>query len=661
MTRATFPDPADRLAYRAGTVSLGPVALATAVAVFTDDGGTVAADVRHDDGSAVSDDAPLGVVAGSLLPRFQGPDGWTGRLWVRIGGGDPWPVRPDLDLGGAASGSLLAANDLSDLADASTARANLGLGSAATHPAGDFDSAGSASAAQAASLQKSANLSDVANAATARTNLGLGSSATQASSAFDAAGAAAAAQAASQPLDSDLTAIGGLSPADGDVIQRVSGSWLNRTMAQLKTALGLTKSDVGLGNVDNTSDASKPISTATQTALDGKQPLDSDLTTIAGLTASGSAVIQESGGAWAARTPAQVKTSLSLVKADVGLGSVDNTADTAKPVSTAQQSALDGKVSLATVDAKGDILVGTADNTVSRLGVGADGTVPRASSAAAAGIAWGAVTEIREYTSSAGPLSTPTGILGAFVTVIQAGSGGGSGRRGAAGTARGGGGGGGAGGVIADLWVPAAAWGTTYTATVGAAGAGGAARSTNDTDGAAGTAGGGTSLSTGSLTISADFAGAGGGGTTAGGSGGSGGFPLNTSGGAGGVSSAGSSGGSVHPASAAGAAAGGGGGGISSGDVASAGGAGGSAYGTGASAGGVVGGASPAAGTLRPGAGGTGGGGGAASTTGAGQAGANGVGYGSPGGGGGASVNGSNSGAGGTGGPGYARLTFVYS
>jgi hypothetical protein len=35
--------------------------------------------------------------------------------------------------------------------------------------------------------------------------------------------------------------------------------------------IDLTKSDVGLGNVDNTSDANKPISTATQTALNGKQ------------------------------------------------------------------------------------------------------------------------------------------------------------------------------------------------------------------------------------------------------------------------------------------------------------------------------------------------------------------------------------------------------
>lgn len=43
------------------------------------------------------------------------------------------------------------------------------------------------------------------------------------------------------------------------------------------------------------------------------------------------------------RTPAQVKTALSLVKADVGLSNVDNTSDAGKPVSTAQQTALDLK------------------------------------------------------------------------------------------------------------------------------------------------------------------------------------------------------------------------------------------------------------------------------------------------------------------------------
>jgi len=42
------------------------------------------------------------------------------------------------------------------------------------------------------------------------------------------------------------------------------------SVATIKTDLSLAKGDVGLGNVDNTSDANKPISTATQTALNNK-------------------------------------------------------------------------------------------------------------------------------------------------------------------------------------------------------------------------------------------------------------------------------------------------------------------------------------------------------------------------------------------------------
>ena len=44
--------------------------------------------------------------------------------------------------------------------------------------------------------------------------------------------------------------------------------------------VSITKSDIGLGNVDNTSDINKPVSTAQQTALNGK--VSSDITGVTG-------------------------------------------------------------------------------------------------------------------------------------------------------------------------------------------------------------------------------------------------------------------------------------------------------------------------------------------------------------------------------------------
>jgi microcystin-dependent protein len=73
-----------------------------------------------------------------------------------------------------------------------------------------------------------------------------------------------------QPLDSDLTTIAAITPGAGHVLAADGAGWISKSYAALKTALGLVKGDVGLGNVDNTSDANKPISTATQTALDTK-------------------------------------------------------------------------------------------------------------------------------------------------------------------------------------------------------------------------------------------------------------------------------------------------------------------------------------------------------------------------------------------------------
>ena len=102
-------------------------------------------------------------------------------------------------------GVLYAANNLSDVTNVATSRANLGLGSAAVLSSTAFDTAGAAAAVLATSLQKANNLSDLTSPSTARIHLGLGSAAVLSSTAFDAAGAAAAR--ANAGINTNITAL----------------------------------------------------------------------------------------------------------------------------------------------------------------------------------------------------------------------------------------------------------------------------------------------------------------------------------------------------------------------------------------------------------------------------------------------------------------------
>lgn len=275
----------------------------------------------------------------------------------------------------AAGSATTASNAANAAATHATTASNAAISADASKTAAASSATTASSAATAADASKTAAAGSATTASNAATSADASKTAAAASAttaATQATSASASASAANQAmLDAQAAAQQAAGGGEPTIIAGNTGQYWRGD----KTWQTLNKAAVGLSNVDNTSDADKPISTAQQTALDGKAAAShthADATTGASGLMSGADKTKLGGiatGATANATDAQLRdrathtgsqaistvtglqTALdgkaatghthSYTAADVGLGNVNNTSDANKPVSTAQQTAMD--------------------------------------------------------------------------------------------------------------------------------------------------------------------------------------------------------------------------------------------------------------------------------------------------------------------------------
>lgn len=275
----------------------------------------------------------------------------------------------------AAGSATTASNAANAAATHATTASNAAISADASKTAAESSAttaSGAATTATTKASEASASATTASNAATTATTKA-GEASNSATTATTKAGeASASASAANQAkLDAQAAAQQAAGGGEPTIIAGNTGQYWRGD----KTWQTLNSAVVGLGNVDNTSDANKPVSTAQQAALDGKAAAShthADATTSASGLMSGADKTKLNGvasGATANATDAQLRdrsthtgsqaistitglqTALdgkaatahthSYTAADVGLGNVNNTSDASKPVSTAQQTAMD--------------------------------------------------------------------------------------------------------------------------------------------------------------------------------------------------------------------------------------------------------------------------------------------------------------------------------
>lgn len=105
---------------------------------------------------------------------------------------------------------------------------------------------------------------------------------------------------------------------------------MNAHMTNFENPHNVNVLQLGLENVDNTSDMDKPVSTAQKAAIDE-----------ANVAASSAQTAADNAQTTIDNHKSDTENPHAVTATQLGLGNVDNTADVDKPISTAQQEALD--------------------------------------------------------------------------------------------------------------------------------------------------------------------------------------------------------------------------------------------------------------------------------------------------------------------------------